>query len=541
MLEVECSQKKDRFQEKLSKLKNDIDSGVTAVVSERTEQAVNKFLLRDRLEPEAFDGHDRPLCIPETRLVVREHIIDWVFSGTTQNVFRLYGVAGSGKSTIKRKDPAIVGNQNKLGIFDSSVGSNVLSAIANDQDIATAPSQHQFEKLLGQPLAASASSTLGPIVIVLNALDEYYLTSPKHSREDHVQFIDIPDAKCMVIDRCFIVMNDLLPFSIFNLTTSFVRNDDVLGLADRVKSQVPSHLEYACLHWARHLFDAPYSSDLSEKLLGFAYHRLLFWFEVLSLPQVFGRAATRALTAISSWAGVALASFLYDASHFASVGVEGPLLCLKVSEGHAGEVNSVIFSPNARQVGSTSEDGTLMIWAVDSGEVECEPLLEGKTARFSSDGSLIVSGPSDGSVRVWDAGNEELILGPSEGHIERVSSVATKIASGSRDKTIIVRDAADRKVIFRLTGHTDCVNSAAFSPDSMRLASGSLDKTIRVWDVNNRVLASGPFEGHSDQVNSVAYFPDGKHVVSGSADNTIKIWEVESGNVISTFKGAAYK
>ncbi|KAL5525058.1 hypothetical protein ACEPAF_8927 [Sanghuangporus sanghuang] len=175
MLEVECSQKIDRFQEKLSKLKNDIDSGVTAVVSERTEQAVNKFLLRDRLVPEAFDGHDRPLCIPETQCLSAARCC-WIRQEHDQcnDLSALQRNVPSRRITFvrERKDPAIVGNQNKLGIFDSSVGSNVLSAIANDQDIATAPSQHQFEKLLGQPLAASASSTLGPIIIVLNALDE---------------------------------------------------------------------------------------------------------------------------------------------------------------------------------------------------------------------------------------------------------------------------------------------------------------------------------------------------------------------------------
>jgi WD40 repeat protein len=33
-----------------------------------------------------------------------------------------------------------------------------------------------------------------------------------------------------------------------------------------------------------------------------------------------------------------------------------------------------------------------------------------------------------------------------------------------------------------MEGHTDLVNSAAFSPDGEQIVSGSLDKTVRVWE-----------------------------------------------------------
>ncbi len=34
-----------------------------------------------------------------------------------------------------------------------------------------------------------------------------------------------------------------------------------------------------------------------------------------------------------------------------------------------------------------------------------------------------------------------------------------------------------------LTGHTNGVDSVAFSPDGHTLASGSFDATVRLWDV----------------------------------------------------------
>jgi WD40 repeat protein len=43
--------------------------------------------------------------------------------------------------------------------------------------------------------------------------------------------------------------------------------------------------------------------------------------------------------------------------------------------------------------------------------------------------------------------------------------------------------------------------------------------------------------GHSDEVESVAFSPDGLKIASGSEDNSIKIWNAETGDVIHTLKG----
>ncbi|MBQ2787165.1 MAG: PD40 domain-containing protein [Bacteroidaceae bacterium] len=79
-----------------------------------------------------------------------------------------------------------------------------------------------------------------------------------------------------------------------------------------------------------------------------------------------------------------------------------------------------------------------------------------------------------------------------------------------------------------LTGHTDCVESVAFSPDGKRIVSGSIDKTIRIWDVATGKQIGEPLIGHTYTVLSVAFSPDGKRIVSGSSDNTIRIWDFPS-------------
>jgi WD40 repeat protein len=51
--------------------------------------------------------------------------------------------------------------------------------------------------------------------------------------------------------------------------------------------------------------------------------------------------------------------------------------------------------------------------------------------------------------------------------------------------------------------------------------AGSYDKTIILWDIATRQAIGQPRIGHTDGVESVAFSPDGKILASGSLDNTI--------------------
>jgi hypothetical protein len=158
---------------------------------------------------------------------------------------------------------------------------------------------------------------------------------------------------------------------------------------------------------------------------------------------------------------------------------------------------------------------------------------------YSPDGSRIVSGSDDQTVRVWDAvkGQEIFSL---KGHTLPVTSVAyspdgSRIVSGGgefgKPGEVRVWDAVKGQEIFPLRGHTDDVSSVAYSPDGSRIVSGSRDSTVRVWDA---VKCQEIFQlkGHTSDVTSVAFSPDGKQVLGRDITGKILAWDVVSGQLL---------
>ncbi|MGH3913011.1 MAG: AAA family ATPase, partial [Pseudonocardiaceae bacterium] len=166
------------------------------------------------------------------------------------------------------------------------------------------------------------------------------------------------------------------------------------------------------------------------------------------------------------------------------------------------------------------------------------------TATFSSDGNMLATGDSSGSVILWDLNPAQpRQLGPPLDHTDAVNSVAFSadghtlavaigetLAGSSRGEGAVIlwnlTDSAQPRQLGSPLRHAEAVHSVAFSSDGHTLATASAGN-VQLWDLTSptqsHLLASPP--DHYGRVEAVAFSPHGRAVAAVST-TAVLLWDL---------------
>lgn len=195
-------------------------------------------------------------------------------------------------------------------------------------------------------------------------------------------------------------------------------------------------------------------------------------------------------------------------------------------------LRQLAFSPDNRLLLGVSDDFTVRLWDVQSGQLL--KILRGhqapvRQAQFSPDGQQIVTASLDKTAVVWDIATATPVLRLF--HPERISSASfspdgTRVATAAWDGTTRVFDLSTGEAAFVLQGHQGSVLDAQFSPDGRSLVTASVDGSARLWDARNGELQGElrPNLQHSVLMRRAFFSPDGQYVATLTDTGRVYLW-----------------
>jgi WD40 repeat protein len=212
-------------------------------------------------------------------------------------------------------------------------------------------------------------------------------------------------------------------------------------------------------------------------------------------------------------------------------------------KGHSNEVTSLAFSPDGSKLISGSLDKSVRVWNVKSGsQIRMLPTsdCEVRCVAYSPQSDLVAFGGEHSPSRrpevvtVWDltkgAEIARFCIDWSSIRYLAISPDGARLAAGaSYSKTTVWTLGGKSKLLELHTG--EAVKAVAFSPDSRTITTGGSNGSLRQWDtfsgkeLNGADVPAGP-------IRSISVASDGRHLAAGSEDGTVRIWETQTGRQI---------
>lgn len=192
---------------------------------------------------------------------------------------------------------------------------------------------------------------------------------------------------------------------------------------------------------------------------------------------------------------------------------------------------------------SASWDKTLRLWDLATGRTTRQ--FVGHTGdvmsvAFSGDNRQIVSASRDKTIKLWNTIGECKFNISEDCHSEWVSCVRFSpnvnnpvIVSCGWDKMVKVWNLSTCKLRTNHLGHSGYVNTVTVSPDGSLCASGGKDGITMLWDLNDGKHLYSLDAG--DEIHALTFSPN-RYWLCAATSSGIRIWDLESKSVVDELK-----
>jgi WD40 repeat protein len=203
---------------------------------------------------------------------------------------------------------------------------------------------------------------------------------------------------------------------------------------------------------------------------------------------------------------------------------------------HESYLENVAFNPSGNLLASGSNDDTVQVWDVASGEavMSFQGDVPGRQQSFHSlfwlDDDTLAAAGSDAIFR-WDLPTGEL-----QARIARPKDVAllvdvafsqdgTGMAAATQDDAVYFWEPEAGKWVIWPTPEGSTVTNVEFSPDDRLLAATTFEGEMLLWGVEvAELLADYPVTTGS--IAAVRFSPDGRSIAVGGWDSPIWLWGI---------------
>jgi WD40 repeat protein len=221
-------------------------------------------------------------------------------------------------------------------------------------------------------------------------------------------------------------------------------------------------------------------------------------------------------------------------------------------------IQAMAFSPNGKSLVTAGENASLRVWDANLWKVERS--LHSREARlsflrdendrtskalsvvFSPDGTQILSGHDDGTIRLWDVQTGQTIrtiksVGRKAAHSAFTPDGDAIVCVNHDDNPIRIIDARSGEIIRNVSKmniakfeHSAHGESLAISPDGKTIALSAPRGKIGLWEIQSGRLVS-EFDTGVSEDDIVVFSPDGKTLAAGGLNQNILLWEIKSGGL----------